>query len=55
MYERLYDHILGSLAVAGMEYDYGMAYIAELMRRSKMPTPEELRRSAPELLSHLRM
>ena len=43
------------LAVAGMEYDYGMAYIAELMRRSKMPTPEELRRSAPELLSHLRM
>ncbi|MDI6852798.1 MAG: FAD-dependent oxidoreductase [Deltaproteobacteria bacterium] len=44
------------LAAAGIGYDHGMAYLAELIRQGKMPTPEELRRGASgELLSHLRM
>lgn len=44
------------LAAAGMGYDHGMAYLAELLRRGKMPSPEDLRRGASgELLRHLRM
>lgn len=43
------------LAAAGMGYDHGMAYLAELIRHGKMPTPEALRRGAPELLPHLKM
>ena len=41
------------LAAAGMEYDHGMAYIAELMRRGDMPTPEQLRAPAADLFQHL--
>jgi NADPH-dependent 2,4-dienoyl-CoA reductase/sulfur reductase-like enzyme/nitrite reductase/ring-hydroxylating ferredoxin subunit len=44
------------LAAAGIGYDHGMAYLAELIRHGKMPAPEELRRGpSGELLSHLRM
>jgi hypothetical protein len=43
------------LTAAGMEYDHGLAYIAEVIRHGKMPAPEELRRGASELLTHLRM
>lgn len=42
------------LAAAGMGYDHGMAYLAELLRQAKMPGPEELRRGPSEvLLRHL--
>jgi NADPH-dependent 2,4-dienoyl-CoA reductase/sulfur reductase-like enzyme/nitrite reductase/ring-hydroxylating ferredoxin subunit len=43
------------LAAAGMGYDYGMAYIAELMRAGRLPSPEALKKGDPEFLAHLKM
>jgi apoptosis-inducing factor 3 len=42
-----------TLGAAGMGCDHGMAYIAELMRRGKMPAPEKLRTKAADLFQHL--
>lgn len=42
------------LAAAGMEHDYGLAYLADLMRAGQMPAPDAVRREDPELVQHLR-
>lgn len=43
------------LAAAGMGYDHGMAYIAELMRAGRMPSPEALRQGEAKFLAHMKM
>lgn len=43
------------LAAAGMGYDHGMAYIAELMRAGRMPAPEALRQGDAKFLAHMKM
>jgi NADPH-dependent 2,4-dienoyl-CoA reductase/sulfur reductase-like enzyme/nitrite reductase/ring-hydroxylating ferredoxin subunit len=42
------------LAAAGCEHDHGMAYITELMRVERMPTPAQLRSGETDLMAHLK-
>jgi apoptosis-inducing factor 3 len=42
------------MAVAGCEYDHGMAYLSELMRSGQMPSPAHLRTGDIDLFKHLR-
>jgi NADPH-dependent 2,4-dienoyl-CoA reductase/sulfur reductase-like enzyme/nitrite reductase/ring-hydroxylating ferredoxin subunit len=41
------------LAAAGCEHDHGMAYITELIRTGRMPTPAQLRSGKTDLFEHL--
>jgi hypothetical protein len=43
------------LAAAGMGYDHGLAYIAELMRAGHLPDPEALKKGDAEFLAHMKM
>jgi len=42
------------LAAAGLEHDREMTAIAELMRLSQMPTPQELKKKQVDLVDRLR-
>jgi hypothetical protein len=43
------------LAAAGCGYDHGMAYIAEMMRVGRLPSPAELRAGKTDLFANLKL
>ena len=42
------------LAAAGCGFDYGMAYVGNLMRTGEMPTSKEILSGQAELLNHIK-